>query len=939
VTTNERGLVVELDSIPSGGATVTVTGEGGATTEAELNGTETVLGFSQFRSMKVQNATVTVRIDGENYTESVDLRLLRLRPGGPLEFEGSSLQIPVSADSIGFSDGDVARIRLVAVERDVGTNVTATYDGGEGELVVGYDEYSVLLGDSGGVAVEEIGETNAPTVAGSGRVVGNLLEVAAKNTTVERTSDGLVVRNPLVRPQEEYAVTVDAGYGNWSNTVTARRGETVRGELVVRSAAVANAEVVFFTVKGDSVTVLKEYEYQPSKSIHDATVNSSGQATGLKLTVDYLEGGAWEGDVEVWVRNETDGSIGRVSVSAENVSSGAGGLTLELTGKHLTALNASGISLSSGDRYRILVVAGGETVPAELNGPSDRDGNEGDQGNNGGNGSSADSGRLAPLANTSPLVLAGAGLAGVALVAAGVLAFVVVRRRRGGSTGGRGPGGSGGTGGGARSGSRGQGTGAGARTNAGSGTAAAGAGGTTTLTVRVTDAGGRPVEERLRCEVRPTNATDGAPSEAFDDGTVTLQVPMRRCTVAITHDGTEVASRSVEPRGTDTVTFRLEPHRVTVTVRDEETGEPLVGARLVAELADDSRRSARADGRGRAQVRVPRLAGEVTFHVRADGYSTKRRNTVLSGNIDDEVTLARERGDLTVTPQAGGAALPGAEVTIEPVDGPGPGSSGRETTDESGRATFGALESGRYRVRVRPGRDAFGTTEETISLGGSDTSSEVGVDVPFEFELDAAHRQRLRELEGRLDDLTVASDRDVAVPHYFASAARQLCTEAERIPCRGDVIARTGLDPSRVASALVDASERTVAVVEDAMNAKRSVDLFSVSADLPAAEVTWDGEFDVDAFVRAATDPDVGRRLTSSRLEEVDERVTKADAELADVAPVRELLDRIRSGYDLSDGDRATVAARALAALGLLDAIEETFEHERLRERLNTTLF
>jgi hypothetical protein len=715
-----------------------------------------------------------------------------------------------------------------------------------------------------------------------------------------------------VRSGTEYGVTVDVGYGTWSDTVTAADD----GRLAVPSGAAASAGTVTLTVEGRA-GLLDGREFEVNRSANEAVVDGDGTTT--TVTIEGRDGDASiTGGVEgMWVRGPAGGAVGWLPLNGTQVTPSANRITLDEAA--LDDLSRSGVVVNETGPYAFVVVTDGGVVRARnasVQGGLAGAGNQ--PGGNDTNGSAG--GRLPlPLVGSGggvPFGVVGVGLGGVALVAAGALAFVAVRRRRGsGSSGGRA------TGSGA--------TGA-------TGATGAGGDGTTALSVRVTDAEGRPVEERLRCEVRPRRGNDAARVEEFEGGRVELRVPARRCAVAVGHDGTEVASRSVDPRGTDAVTVRLEPYRVTVTARDEETGEAVDDARLVAELADGSERSARADERGRARVRVPKLAGEVTFRVEADGYVTKRRSTVLTRNMDEEVPLARDRSDLTVTPRVDGAALPRAEVTVEPVDGGG--SSARARTDESGRASFDALAAGRYRIGVRPSGDGFETAEETVTVGG-DSDATVVVEVPFEFELDAAHRRRLRELDGRLDDLTAASDRDVAVPHYFASAARRLRTEAERLPARGDVVVRTGLEPSRLAAALVDAAERTVGVVEDAMNAKRSVDLFGVSAELPPAEVTWDGEYDVDALVRTVADPDVGRRLTRERLAEVDERVTTADAELADVTPVRELVEGVRTGYDLSEEDRATVAARTVAALGLLDAVERLFEHERLRERLDTTIF
>lgn len=892
VMARPNGLVVTVEDVSGSHGNLSVNVSGSTKTERfgpAPNTTRLRISWPKLDGLDLRNATVTATWGSERVgSRTLDARYVKFT--GPVLFDGKVLAITV--DARGVTDGAKVSIKGTATSTGESRTLTATYDDPSRQLRIPPSEYGQRPLATHPEEIRFEGPGGGPTTDGS--VAGNL---SAAPTTFSPAASGLAIENPLLIRGEGYDVTVRVDSGAlWTNTVDVK----TKGRLVVPSSSV---------VSGDELEVTVELG---TERIFDAT--GDGVATPARNAM---------------IENETSVNVAGLqpaSVTAVWVNATGTGAVRRVSGEKVSVYGSSlvfdegVVEFDTDGTYQFLVVTQGGIVGAENDGqhPARKVGST----NGGPDGS-------ATALPASPLVLGGVLL--VIAIALGGGAFVVLRR--GGS--GSGASATGGASARSRNGANGP----------GSGTRAAGAGASngSELRVQVVTGDGRTrFPGRLRYEVRPTGqpGVEGR-SGTFEGGETTVDVPGDVCVIRVHRGDDELGAKRINPRNTDVVKFRAKPYEISLRVLDEE-GTPLRGARVVAETPDGTRRRDTADRRGQAMLRLPRSAGRTTLRVEADEYRTEEVTEELNGDVSGDVRLVPDRGSLEVSVRVDGTPVPDASVRVEPA-----GSRGRdrrtdrgrsERTNRQGTAVFADLEPGNYVVRATVEGSTFETARETVQVGGG-SGADARLEVPFEFELDPDQRRRLRDVRRRLDGLTTASDRDVAVPHYFASVARALCDAVESIPENGGYVAAADVEPSRAASALVDAAEETAAVVDESMHAKRSVDLFSVCTSLPEAKVTWNGEYDLADFFETLSEPEAGRRRVQDRLEEVNARLTEVEGELASTAPARELSDRIGNTFDLSTADQERAAARAFAALGLLDALDELAEHEQLRERLDTTVF
>jgi hypothetical protein len=140
-------------------------------------------------------------------------------------------------------------------------------------------------------------------------------------------------------------------------------------------------------------------------------------------------------------------------------------------------------------------------------------------------------------------------------------------------------------------------------------------------------------------------------------------------------------------------------------------------------------------------------------------------------------------------------------------------------------------------------------------------------------------------------------------------------------------------------TAILDAVEAGIRAVDGAMSERRNVKLFGDCASMPPAEVEWDGEATLDAFLnRVAEGGDHERRMLRDRLRETDEVLDRKWGEVNEIAPARKLHDRLGELARETGGidDELAVIAQTYVAICLLDAVGGIFDHDALVERLNS---
>lgn len=473
---------------------------------------------------------------------------------------------------------------------------------------------------------------------------------------------------------------------------------------------------------------------------------------------------------------------------------------------------------------------------------------------------------------------------------------------------------------------------------------------TVTRQINVTD-GNRPIRERVAIEA--TNDSSEPPQTRSStisggNGTVTFPTGSWRIQAKIDANGAEHTSDTVreefsELGGSSPITLEIPLPDVSVSVRDTKRDRPVPEA-SVRMATDGGTETDRTDAEGVATFDSPLDAESVTLTVSHEKYEERTvERTLNDGGISETVGLEPRTGRLEVVSRIDGVETGGMDIRIEP-DEPalerlyGEGATIETTTDENGSFASDEFIVGRYRANLDlPERfdSHFETSEARTSLGRRGET--VTLDATFTWDLSDEQRERIRRIRSDLGDVTSKSGIDIAIPQYYASVVDGVLDAVESFPQEGHHFAELEVPPGEVADATIEAAAESVTTISDAMSTKRNLDLFTACSDMAAANVQWTGTFDTGTLVdRLGDDPMAARRSFAERADRVSQRIDSERGDLSEIAPTRELLERVE--IDDTKGDVDGVVSIHVAIL-LLNAIEELFDHRELRERLSRTVF
>jgi hypothetical protein len=186
----------------------------------------------------------------------------------------------------------------------------------------------------------------------------------------------------------------------------------------------------------------------------------------------------------------------------------------------------------------------------------------------------------------------------------------------------------------------------------------------------------------------------------------------------------------------------------------------------------------------------------------------------------------------------------------------------------------------------------------------------------------------------------------VAIPRYFGSVVARTLDLVESLPEQGHQFAGTDVDPGRLADELIDAAEEGIERVDRAMSTKTNIDLFVACSDVHDADVEWGGDLGVgDLLKRVETAREKGgtpqRNGLMARRDKVDELIDGERRTLAEVEPAEAMWQE--TSELLTDTDPTdqpiTTATMYFLTHALFDSIEELFDHEPLRRRMEKTVF
>ncbi|QZX99090.1 carboxypeptidase regulatory-like domain-containing protein [Halobaculum rubrum] len=464
--------------------------------------------------------------------------------------------------------------------------------------------------------------------------------------------------------------------------------------------------------------------------------------------------------------------------------------------------------------------------------------------------------------------------------------------------------------------------------------------------VRITDGfANEQLSDEVYLTARPTgqssastsgvNRDAGGREEAVDGGVVTWTLNAEPYEFTASYNGTTVTETA--ELLDDRLTLSFEPVSKRVTVIDE-TGEPVQDATVTATF-DDERISERTDANGRASLTVPMTASSVEVTAEHERYEPDTRRVSDPNNLPSELRVVGKTGTLRVETAIGGEPTDAVEVSLDTDD-----EWLRERLEESSPTDEGddavGLPAGEYTLVGSVDGAPFEDVRSRVTVPEDDTAT-VTLDVPFEFQLSATQRESLESLRSEADDLLPGGRLDSAVHSYYASVARSLADTVERVPESGIRFAETGVAPEPVVDAMLSAGRGCVEGVDNAMNTKHNVDLFSACADMREVSEEWRADYDLDdLFELAAADRVSQRAELKSRLSEAESAVEENRAEVNVISPVGDVLEELQAyERETRESDEVRNAAFVFAVAGFVESVTELFEHPRLLDRLNRTMY
>jgi len=459
-------------------------------------------------------------------------------------------------------------------------------------------------------------------------------------------------------------------------------------------------------------------------------------------------------------------------------------------------------------------------------------------------------------------------------------------------------------------------------------------------TIRVVDETGSPIGDQTTVRLTRGNGLDSDRNVTVTGGSANVSLRPGDWTLKGTLGGQSTSTRSTVQRAGQQLTLQFSGRSVSLDIVDEESHSGLADATIIATVNGDEQRHS-PDRTGHWQATYPLSAESISVRVRHDRYEDVSFSRPLDSNIDGTVEMTPKKGTVVATVEHDGDGVADVPVELTLRDG-GRSNGFHETTDENGTVSFESIRIGTYEVTPsltdRP--SAFDTDSATVTVSENRTTREE-LPIGFEYELSIDHRDRIRELRDRVDDIATVTRRDGAIPAFYASVLHELLDTVEDIPNRGHPLLASGIEPDTVADTMLAAIDTAVETVDDVMSSKRNVDLFSACSDLQSVSVTWNGSVSMTELLDLGQ-RDIGQQRgeLADHIERVDDRISAEIRNVAEVSPAREMLEAVRTMVrDNANVSQVESAALIVTAEAILEAIEALFDNHKLRERMERTVY
>jgi hypothetical protein len=345
------------------------------------------------------------------------------------------------------------------------------------------------------------------------------------------------------------------------------------------------------------------------------------------------------------------------------------------------------------------------------------------------------------------------------------------------------------------------------------------------------------------------------------------------------------------------------------------------------------------------EIRIPSTKERVSVELSHQKFHRKEveigRNDGVDGVV--EKNLEPKTGELEITSTVDDVPAANTELLVQP-KGETKEYVSEETvrTDNSGKVTVEKMV-GDYTIKHKNASSGgyYTTNQISTKLRYNDRAA-VTLNVEFEYQLSESCQNKITALREEIDSLTDANY-DTSIQNYFTSVPEAFLTTVESIPSHGELFFENELSPEETAMAILDANEELLKEISEAMSTKRNIDLFTACEDMANREVSWSHPNLLESVVSYVTEK-AGKperemkKDVKQNYERVEEVISDERQTVNEISPVEETHDRVIQLLGSGEKENERVVS-AFVTQRMLDAIEEFFEHEALRKRLDRTVF
>jgi len=377
-----------------------------------------------------------------------------------------------------------------------------------------------------------------------------------------------------------------------------------------------------------------------------------------------------------------------------------------------------------------------------------------------------------------------------------------------------------------------------------------------------------------------------------------------------------------------------EPEEKHIDIIDDTTEEP---------ISDASISIASSDGKivSPAVVTIPPHRDELMMEVDHEDYESKTQPLTRSGST--EVRLSRLSGQLDIDSYIGGQQAGDLDINMRLKEHQlGDQVSEELYIDDSGHMSI-EVEWGEYEITSEEINDLehYSLSDTTVSLSPNMTTS-VELQIEFNYEHPDSTVESISEIREDINFIKNESY-DVVIPSYYASVAETILEFVETVGNRGLFFIDSEFSPKEITEAYLSAASELVSVTTETMRSKRNVDLFVACEDMPVTEVNWVSDNFSETFLNPFGENQIDKSKLRddmiTRHRDMNDFINEKKQSFNEISPVSEMHQNLTKVMQIDTQSEAVEIAHIITVGIMLDAIEESFNHDAITDRLSQTVF